>query len=217
VAKSYDRALVKIHSAVPEYFSWLKKHGERVKEARTDLEIDVKEIIKTDDTPAGIKAGGPDPLFKCDEISVSSKDIERCIHLLAFSRKDLLKLITDLEDEVLDWKPEDEPRSIRDTLQHIARVDWWYISRLGISPPYKEFPAHELQGMLKWFRQTAVEYLKKLSPEQRTRVFRISGHSDKPWPWTATKVLHRFVYHERQHTNYILRLLYCHELSKNKF
>ncbi|TMI34461.1 hypothetical protein E6H25_07290 [Candidatus Bathyarchaeota archaeon] len=60
---------------------------------------------------------------------------------------------------------------------------------------------------MKYTRSLVEETLPNLTTEQLSQVFYPSKWSDSTWPWTATKVVHRLVTHERQHTGYLKRIL----------
>ncbi len=122
------------------------------------------------------------------------------------SRRDLLELCESLDSKALLRKPKGGPRTIGDCLSHIASVEWWYVTRLDIVLP-ADFPRDPFD-LLQYTRRLAEKELKRLTKEQRTRIFQ--PHHD-PSPvcnlWTARKVLRRFVDHERLHTAYIEKAL----------
>jgi uncharacterized damage-inducible protein DinB len=153
------------------------------------------------------EAGGSDPLFSCDRIKCTRADISRCLQLLNYTRVDLDKIISKIPTEELDWKPRSEPRSVRNVLDHVAQVDIWYLSRIRADPRLERSRMKDVFEFLDYARSRAHEVLPRLTTEQRSRTFRPKKWSDSPWPWTATKVLHRLVGHERQHTRYLQRIL----------
>jgi len=152
-------------------------------------------------------AGGPDPLLRCDKVPASHQDVTRCLRLLGYTREDLLQLLSSHSKGALDWKPKGEPRSVRNALRHVAQVDIWYLSRIEADPPFDKAKMKDVFAFLKYSRSLVAEALPSLTQTQLTKVFYPHKWSDKPYPWTATKVLHRLVTHERQHTNYLRRIL----------
>ncbi len=164
-------------------------------------------VEKVDTAGSAGSAGGPDPLRDCDRVPATSHDIERCLKLLKYSRDDLNQLITKLPKAAFSFKPIGEPRSVRNTLRHIADVDVWYLSRINADPPLDEPKRRDLLRWFKYTRSLVEENLPNLTTEQLSQVFYPSKWSEGTWPWTATKVLHRLVTHERQHTGYLKRIL----------
>src|SRR2546428_4117242 len=143
----------------------------------------------------------------CDMVPATNQDIERCLKLLKYTRDDLNQVITKLPKAAFSFKPTGEPRSVRNTLRHMADVDVWYLSRINADPPLDEPKRRSLLGWLKYTRSLVEETLPNLTTEQLSQVFYPSKWSDGTSPWTATKVVHRLVTHERQHTGYLKRIL----------
>ena len=199
----------KVRIAASEWYSWLKGHGEDI-DAPSEIRIEPTEILSVDYNPA--EAGKPEPLFWAEVLPVSTKDVDRTLRLMAYSRDDLLKLCSGLDKSVLRWKPETEPRTIGGCLKHIAIVEWWYITRLNIDLP-KEFPTDVFQ-LLRYTRQLATRSLERLSKRERTGIFQ---PQNDPSPvcnlWTARKVLRRYVDHERLHTSYIKKAIRLYQSS----
>jgi predicted RNase H-like HicB family nuclease len=204
LAGTRERALTKLGSAIPDYYRWLGSNGEKVPAVRSP-EIIVVEEVHTFGSPGD--AGGPDPLFKCDRIECTRVDISRCLQLLSYTRADLDNVTSKISSTVLDWKPQSEPRSIRNTLNHVANVDIWYLSRIRADPGLDKKRTKDVFEFLEYARSLVREILPSLTRKQRNGIFHPKNGSDYSWPWTATKVLHRLVSHERQHTRYLQRIL----------
>jgi predicted RNase H-like HicB family nuclease len=208
--RTKESALKKLEAVTLEWYGWLKGHGEVVKVPRA-IRIEPAEILRVTYNPA--EAGKPEPLFWSEVLPVSTKNIERALLLMEYSRSDLLRLCSELDTRALRWRPRGEPRTIYNCLKHIAIVEWWYISRLNIDLP-KDFP-RDLFELLRYTRRLAERSLRNLSNEKRTSI--IQPKND-PSPlcdlWTARKVLRRFVDHERLHANYIKKVIRLYQLGK---
>jgi len=206
-SRTPERALEKVKVTMAEWFKWLKSHGEKVPAKAHKYDVEVGEILRVNYNP--VEAGKPEPLFWSEVLPVNDKDIARTIHLLEYSRSDLLNLVSGLGDEILDWQPFSEPRTIRNTLRHIGIVECWYITRLEVNLP-KHFP-DDLFELLIYTRKIVLDYLRKLPKEKRRGVFQPKKDVDRKAKicnlWTARKVLRRLVDHERLHTRYIERIL----------
>lgn len=204
LASTKERAIEKLRTGIPEYFRWLQLHGEDVRTPTSPRLSIVQELLMTG-SPGD--AGGPDPLLRCDKVVSSERDIARCLQLLDYTREDLLGLVSGLSEEVLDWKPRGEPRTVRNALRHIAQVDVWYLSRIDADPPLDRSKTFDVFTFLEYSRALVRAALPSLTKSQLGKVFYPRKWSEKSYPWTATKVLHRLVTHERQHTNYLGRIL----------
>lgn len=198
-----ESAMGKAKKAVSDWHVWLESHGEAVQIPST-VRVEANEVLHVTYDPA--EAGKPEPLFWSEVLPVSANDVKKTLRLLEYSRGDLLGLTSGLSRSALRWKPEGGPRTIENCLRHIAMVEWWYVTRLDITLP-TDFPADTFE-LLDYTRELARQSLRRLSEEERTRVFQ---PREDPSPvcnlWTARKVLRRFVDHERLHTRYVKRAL----------
>ncbi len=204
LASTKERARMKLKSAIPEYFNWLRSHKEEVA-IPTRPKLTIVQELRIRGSPGD--AGGPDPLLRCDRVAASHGDITRCLRLLTYTREDLLLLVSGLSRKTLAWKPPREPRSVQNALRHVAQVDIWYLSRIGVDPRLDKTKMKDIFTFLDYSRSLVREALPDLTMAQRAKIFYPKMWSEKPYPWTATKVLHRLVTHERQHTNYLRRIL----------
>ena len=201
--RNQERALERARASVLEWHGWLKGHGEPV-EVPPSVQVEPAEVFRVTYNPA--EAGKPEPLFWSEVPPVSARDIRRTLRLMEYSRGDLLELCSSLDGRALRWKPRGGPRSIGNCLKHISSVEWWYVTRLDVDMP-TDFP-EDIFELLRYTRRLAEQRLKRLSREERKRVFQPARD---PSPvcnlWTARKVLRRFVDHERLHTGYIRKAL----------
>ncbi len=195
---------MKLESAIPGYYHWLRSKGEKVA-IIGDPEIVIVEEVHT--RGSAESAGGPDPLFRCDRNRCTHVDISRCLKLLLYTREDLDEIVSKIPRGALDWKPRSEPRSIRNALRHIAGVDIWYLSRIRADPRLDRSRTRNVFEFLDYARSLVRVTLPRLTLRQRSAVFHPKDGSEGSWPWTATKVLHRLVSHERQHTCYLQRIM----------
>jgi predicted RNase H-like HicB family nuclease/uncharacterized damage-inducible protein DinB len=203
-----ERALVKVKVAIDDWFRWLKGHGEQIPEMREDFEVEVAEMLRVDYNP--VEAGKPEPLFWSEVPPIAGKDVKRALRLMEHSREDLLKLVSKLPDECLDWSPPNQPRTIRNCLRHIAYVEPWYITRLDVDLPLK-YP-RDVFKMLDRTRETVVNYLDGFPREKMRGIFQPPRDASPLCNlWTPRKVLRRLVDHERLHTKYIEKVLRLHE------
>lgn len=218
-------ALAGLPGAIRGHHDWLRRRREPAPDPAEPIEVEI----------AGESAGyGPfDPgnaaaLFPPDLAPVTPAELERCFRLMAHTRADLLALVADpspgselalsavkgqvLPDDILDWQPNPAAWPIRRVLRHIGNAEEWYVSRVV---PAETLPAewvHDdalpLFDFLAMARRTAVERLRQLTEVERAQVCHPQGWTDHPdEPWTAAKVLRRFLEHELEHTGQVRELL----------
>jgi len=195
-------ALRELPAAIEAYQAWLRRHGEPALPTSGPIEIEVAEERAQ---------GGPfDPgdtaaLFSPDLEPLTSEEMEQFFRLMGYNRADLLALVGDPSDELLDWRPFPGAYNLRRVLRHVGNGEEWYVSRIvpvETLPPEWEDDAHLPHFVfLEMARRTAIERLRLLTDEERAGVFYPTFGTQHPEePWTARKVLRRFLEHEREHT-----------------
>lgn len=210
-ARNRERALLKIGGEIPIYEQWLKDHGERIKPVHLDkITFVVKEEVHDQDPWI---AGGTNALFTLELQVTTQKEIHKCLQRMSWNREDLLFLVQELPKSVIKKCPPKEPRSIANALSHIADAELWYISRLNrdMRKEARLLPKEPFKRLAKACEITCRALL-SLTPEELRNVY-IPTMWCSPRQkllkerWTAQKVLRRLLEHERQHTQYIKRLL----------
>lgn len=203
-----ERAVAKAKAVVAEWFEWLKEHSEQHLIDVKGSELEVIEVLKVTYNP--VEAGKPEPLFWSEVPPVTRKDVAMTLRLMNYSRQDLLRLVSGLTDNCLDWRPKNEPRTLRNCLRHIAYVEPWYITRLNVDLRCR-YP-RDVLDMLEVTRKAVVDYLQKFPREKMRGVFQPMKDSSPVCDlWTSRKVLRRLVDHERLHARYIEKILRMYE------
>ena len=206
-----ERALMKVKIAIAEWVGWMRKHGEQIPVEAKNFEIEVAEMLRVNYNP--VEAGKPEPLFWSEVLSITKKDVTRTLRLMTYSREDLIKLVSNLDDECLDWLPPNKPRTIRNCLRHIAYVEPWYITRLNVDLPSR-YPRKVFE-MLDYTRKIVVDYLRNFPHNKMRRIFQPKKDQSPVCNlWTARKVLRRLVDHERLHARYVEKVLQMYKEKK---
>lgn len=210
-ARNRQRVLLKIREEISIYAQWLKDHGERIKPVHPDqIRLVVKEEVHGQDPWI---AGGTNALFTPELQMATLSEIKKCMQRMSWNREDLLSLIQGLPKSVIKKCPSEEPRSIANTTSHIADAELWYISRLNrdMRNESRLLPKEPFERLGK-AREITCQALLSLTPEERRNVY-IPTIWCSPRQkllkerWTAKKVLRRLLEHEKQHAQYIKRLL----------
>ena len=128
-------------------------------------------------------------------------EIEHALKLLAWSRLDLTNLVQELTEEQLTRRYPDERWDINGILKHIGGAEWWYQERIGYPFPENEedVPADPFERL-----QLVREHFNTLLPrlDGVDKVVGLQGEI-----WSPRKVLRRALWHERDHTEHIRKLL----------
>jgi len=199
-----ESAMAKVKTAIVDWFEWLERHGEQIPAKNRDFEVEASEMLRVTYNP--VEAGKPEPLFWSETPHITRKDILRTLQLMRYSRQDLLKTVTGLSSDLLNWKPTDEPRTIENCLRHIAYVEPWYLTRLKVDLQCRY--ARNTLEMLNSTRNAVVNYVQNLPREKMRGIYQPTKDACPTCNlWTARKVLRRLVDHERLHMKYIQKIL----------
>jgi len=198
--RSEKIALRNLEMAVRKHHHWLKRHKSK---QRIHQRFKFQVIQRLEGTTPWISSSAA-ALFLPDLIPPTRSEIREYIKLLRRSRSDLLKLIGPLSDKLLDFGI---PKrwSIRRNLNHIANAEWWYLSRIAEWPEIMAIPEKvskdKIISRMERIRAAAYRILPRLSDSRYHQIYVPAKYCDKSLkePWTARKVLRRFVEHEREH------------------
>lgn len=196
-------ALRALPAAVQEYNEWLIKHGLGGQAVSPDQSVQIDEtwdVFNIDENYALSQDGYEvNAWFQDDWRPLTKPEINLGITLLAASRGDLLSSVAGLDEETLNRTLSGERWSITGILNHVGNADWWYLDRLGLSFSRDEVPAEPVE----WLKQVRSHMLSILPTlVDSTQVVGIDGEF-----WSPRKVLRRAVWHERDHTAHIRKLL----------
>ena len=139
-----------------------------------------------------------DAWFRHDWKPLTKQEIDHGLQILDWSRADLLACIAGLSPVELSLPHPGERWNIDGILRHVAKAEWWYLDRLGLSIPWEEMP-EETPARLERSRKRLLEVLPTLIGLKK--VVGIDGEF-----WSPRKLLRRAAWHERDHTQHIIKL-----------
>ena len=199
-----DSALAATPDAIRTYITWIKHHNNgHFWLPEDEIQISVEEVwdvYHINEDYERVKGQyAVNAWFQNDWQPLTSEDVERGLKILSWSRFDLLAIIRDLNQTTLDRIYPDERWSISGIISHIGGAEWWYLDRLGLAFPREDIPGDPF-ARLEVVRANLVQVMPSLIGS--TQVVGIEGEF-----WSPRKLLRRAVWHERDHTAHIQRLL----------
>lgn len=198
-----DQALDNLLPAIHEYIRWIDAHEPAWFEA-LESELIVEETFHDYDINADLEIVEKgeytvEPFFQHDWKPITGQELENAIKLLAWSRSDLMDLLQPLTPAHWSFQPEGERWDVAGIIKHIGGAEWWYLDRLGLAFPRPEVPAEPLPRLAK-IRQLLLEVLPNL-----VDVRQVTGVDGELW--SPRKVLRRALWHERDHTDHLRKVL----------
>ena len=190
--------------AILEYAKWIDKHEPSWILLAESYEPYVEQIwtdYTINESFDRIEGKGYDvePFFEHDWKPLTATDIERGLKLLEWSHADLLAVLENMMPEQWGYKKDGERWDIAGIVNHIGGAEWWYLDRLGLAFPRAEVPKGPLERIKK-VRNLMNEVLPAL--KDVNQVVGMDGEF-----WSPRKVLRRALWHERDHTEHIRKLL----------
>lgn len=199
-ARTESDAIAKASQCIVAYFSWLTNHDGSLPTISRPFEIEIVETFRSfasDENPEYLV----NAFFEDDRRPLTYWDAEVALRLLLWTRRDLLSVLRPATQEYLNRPITGEiGGSIAGILKHIAGAENWYLDQLGLALDQAQLPADPLP-MLEAVRANTRAQLVKLVGDERV----VRGEGGELW--SARKVIRRALWHERDHTQHIKRLL----------
>ena len=196
-------ALRSLPASVQEYNEWLLQHGldkSGVPVAELVQIVETWDVYHiTEDYAISRDGYEVEAWFQDDWRPLNAGEIKLGIKLLTMSRKDLLSSVSGLTEDQLNSKSPGERWSIAGILTHVADAEWWYLDRLGSAHPLEQVSQEPIKRLTK-----VREHLFSVLPSlvDSSQVVGADGEF-----WSPRKLLRRALWHERDHTFHIRRLL----------
>jgi len=186
----------KARDDVERYLTFLGKYGEEISNFPPPRKVVVVERFHCKNE-GGYEINAT---FSLDKTSLSSEEITRYLRWHGYAREELFHLLAGIPKEVYAWHPEKGKRCLRETLEHIAGAELWYITRLEENPSSALYAAQPKEAVerLHYSRKILVSRFQGL-PDSQAGIERV--HSGETW--TPRKVLRRALEHQQEHLNSI--------------
>lgn len=206
IGEDGQSAVVALARSIPEYVNWIEKNAEESWFSPDDIDIRLVEVlddyfidekfdqVAKDEGGRLIKA-----FFKSDWKPLTQIDIEHVLQIISWSRRELIEIISKLDDDTLNKTIIDGEWSIRQIIAHLGRSEWWLVDRLGRTHSEELLPEDPFER-LNIERGNLIEVLPDLIDLRQ-----VIGKDGEIW--SPRKVLRRVCWHERDHIQQIQRLL----------
>lgn len=201
-----DEAMRNFPQAAHDYAAWIAHHGDSWLDDEVEVVVEetfdvyfIRPTFEFDERGEGTYM--VESFFLHDWKPLKPHEIERAMKMLAWSRDDLLRLVHNLSDEKLAQTYPEERWGIAGILKHISGGEWFYQERIGYSFPDQEddLPEDPFESL-----QVVREHFNTLLPKL-DGVHKVVGQEGEIW--SPRKTLRRALWHERDHTEHIRKLL----------
>jgi hypothetical protein len=193
--------------AAGHYIDWVASHGGSWLRPGQDIQLNNEETFDVYFVDGSFERVEPgrgsmvESFFRHDWKPLTASDVERALELLAWSHADLLAVVQGLTPDQRSRKLAGERWDINGILNHIGGAEWWYQERLGYPFPARE---EDLPSDPATRLQLVREHFTDLLPRLQG-VNQVVGWDGELW--SPRKVLRRLVWHERDHTDHIRKLI----------
>ncbi|MGH8104022.1 MAG: DinB family protein [bacterium] len=193
-SRDHDAALDNAAGEIERHIQWFRAHAEDIEATSGAIQVEkAEEFICLNDGSYEVNA-----FFATDGEPVYPAEIRTFLRWMDYSRQDLIDLVRGVPYEALDSAPGHGKRSLREVLDHVAKAEFWYLTRLDAagSPTFRRGEDFPLEPFLRLrtTREFAVERLTNLTAQERSRLTFHQGEQ-----WSARKVFRRFLEHENEH------------------
>lgn len=196
-ATNQEDAIANAPLRIAQYFEWLANHNYRTPRATEPIEVEVSESFRSFISEGDYIVNA---FFKDDRRLLTDDDVNHVLWLMACTRSDLLQVIQQIPADQLDRPIRGEVQgSIRGILKHIATAEWWYFDKLGLAFEREDMP-EDVMMMLEKARAHTCRQLPQLV--NHSEITTCIGEQ-----WSARKIVRRTLWHERAHTEQIVRYL----------
>lgn len=192
-AGSREAAVAAAAEAAPQFFDWLRRHGEQPPAAAFEFVVDEVHRAWVSDDDYEVNA-----FFAADRAPLTAEEVAVFTARLAASRADLLDACLGLSDEALAQQLPGERWPINGVLNHVATAENWYLSRLGLDNE-AAWDMNAVLGRLMLVRAQFNEALKLMAGKDATAT--LQGET-----WSPRKIVRRALWHELDHAAHIRQL-----------
>ena len=199
-AATSEKAVSDAPAAIAAYFAWRSEQDCSFPTPSGTFETQVVETFHAfsakDASDTIVNA-----FFEDDRRPLAGWEIQNALQVLDWTRRDLDALIGAMRPEQRST-PDARPagrETPADLLRHIADAENWYFSQMGLALAKEQLPVDPPERLAA-VRDNSRAQLRLWAGEARITV----AHAEQ---WSARKIVRRMLWHERDHTQQIARML----------
>ena len=188
-------ALLRMPREMLRFENWLNLHTDQPWVQLEGLDMHIDETFEVSSVWYDGKTHGVHSFFQSDMVPLTGEDVRKALLIFNWQREELLAGVETLPDQVLKHEFEGQRWTIEGILEHIARVEKWYFSRMGMEvtlPVENGNPLH----LLEISSAATNHYLPQLIGFDQV----FEHHQEK---WSARKLVRRLLWHQRDHIDHI--------------
>jgi predicted RNase H-like HicB family nuclease len=197
-ARTQEAAIAMAPTRISQFLTWLRNHGAKPGAIpRDEVEVETAQVFKSyvRDGMYVVNA-----FFEEDRPPLGQEEVEQGLWLLEATRQDLIDVVDYIAPGKLSKSiPGEIQGSVSGILEHIAWTEWFYFDRLQLAFERGSMPSGT-EAMLKASRQQTRELLPTLVGADLV----VERSAEL---WSPRKVLRRILWHERDHTHHIEKLM----------
>ena len=188
-------ALLRMPREMLRFENWLNLHTDHPWVHLDGLDMHIDETFES--FPVEVDGGIHEvhAFFCSDLVPLTEEDVRQALLLYNWQREELLAGVETLPAEILKHEFEGQRWTIEGILEHIARVESWYFSRLGI-----EFHQLAESGDPMILLEVGAAETNRCLPELIGFDQVIEHRQEK---WSARKLVRRLLWHQRDHIDHI--------------
>ena len=188
-------ALLRMPREMLRFENWLNLHTDQPWVQLEGLDMHIDETFEVSSVWYDGKTHGVHSFFQSDMVPLTGEDVRKALLIFNWQREELLAGVETLPEQVLKHEFEGQRWTIEGILEHIARVEKWYFSRMGMEvtlPVENGNPLHLLE-----ISSAATNHnLPQLIGFDQV----FEHHQEK---WSARKLVRRLLWHQRDHIDHI--------------
>lgn len=195
-----QQALTALTNAIPAYYAWLRAHDDYTPEVRGPWRVVPRETVRAH--LLGEHEVGA--LFACEEQPTDDEELDWRLALLEWAYADLEALLRRMPAAAMEVQSPAGGWSLRQIVDHVAQAQLRYVAHLEepFTPPsIEQMPGPSVER-LRQVHAACVARLRATTDLQRTRVLEERGER-----WSLRKVLRRSIWHVRDHTAQVERVV----------
>lgn len=197
-------AVVAMGRAIPDYITWLEKHNSQPWFHPADVEIRLEEIWEDYTIDEDYNRVGSDKwvlaFFQNDWKPLGEVETEQGLQLYRWARADLMEIVSGLSAEELDAPRPGEEKTLRGILAHVAVINWWLLDKLSLAGLRRDQLPKDV-----FERLEVVSTCTQQAIPQMLGLEKVIGREGELW--SPRKLLRRVIWHERDHTGHIIKIL----------